>query len=133
MKVGLVGFTDGIELDLPAKKGSAQLWRILEALWDCKPRSFKTNFSPLLEHLETHLKRSSLLFLISDFISPEGFLEILSLGRLAQKHDLVPLILEDSWEEALPEGKGFLRLQDAEEGGGMVFSLSAKKRGLSEK
>ena len=133
MKVGLVGFTDGIELDLPAKKGSAQLWRILEALWDSKPRSVKTNFPLLLEHLETRLRRPSLLFLISDFITPEDFMVTHSLGHLAQKHDLVPLILEDNWEEALPEGKGFLRLQDTEMGGGMLLNLSAKNRDLYEK
>lgn len=133
MKVGLLGFADGIELDLPAKKGSARVWRILEALWDCKPRGVKTNFSLLLEHLETHLKHPSLLFLISDFISHEGIFASRSLEHLVQKHDLVPLILEDGWEAALPEGKGFLRLQDVEMGGGMFLDLSAKKRDLYEK
>ena len=132
MKVGLLGFADGIELHLPAKKGSAQVWSILEALWDCKPRSVKTNFSLLLEHLESYFKRPSLLFLISDFISHEEIFASRSLEHLAQRHDLVPLILEDGWETALPEGKGFLRLQDVEMGGEMVLNLSAKKRDLYE-
>jgi len=130
MNVGLLGFTDAIEVDLPLRKGLTQVWKILEALWDAQPTSRRTSFATALEYLETRLKRSTILFCISDFITPEDIFASRSLKRLAQKHDFVPLIIEDVWQEAMPKGKGFLRLQDPELGGEMVFNLSGKKREL---
>jgi uncharacterized protein (DUF58 family) len=130
MKVGMLAFTDAIELDLPLRKGSGQTWKIVESLWDAEPRSARTNFLVPLEHLDTKLKRSTLLFFISDFINAETIFASHALKRLAQKHDLVPVIVEDGWEEALPEGRGFLRLHDAEMGGAMILNLSRRKRDL---
>lgn len=133
MKVGLLGFTDRIELELPPKQGRGQIWKILELLWNVEPRSRKTKFLPVFEHLDTRLKGSTLLFCISDFIAPENIFNSQSLKHLTQRHDFVPLILEDGWEHALPEGKGFVRLQDAEDGGEMLLDLSDETRALYDK
>jgi hypothetical protein len=54
------------------------------------------------------------------------------LKRLVQKHDFIPLILEDGQEERLPEGRGFLRIRDPETGGETLFRLSEKQRGRYE-
>jgi uncharacterized protein (DUF58 family) len=128
MKVGLLGFTDKIELDLPLKKGSAQTWKIVESLCNVKPRSIKTDFSLPFEFLAGTLKTSTLLFLLSDFIQAEETFHSHALRHLARKHDLVPIIIQDTWDEILPAGKGFLRLRDAETGGTMVLNLSGKKK-----
>lgn len=133
MKVGLIGFTDRIELELPPKQSRGQIWKILELLWNVEPRSSKTNFLPLFEHLDTNLKGSTLLFCISDFIAPESIFNLQSLKHLTQRHDFVPLILEDGWEYTLPKGKGFVRLQDAEDGGEMLLDLSDETRALYDK
>ncbi len=130
MKVGLLGFTDRIEVDLPLKKGSGQTWKIVESLWDVKPSSIKTDFSLPFDYLFTRLKTSTLLFLISDLIQVEDALHSPALRHVARKHDLIPVIIEDNWEEALPGGRGFLRLHDAETGGTMVFDLTRKKKRL---
>jgi uncharacterized protein (DUF58 family) len=130
MKVGLLGFTDRIEVDLPLKKGSGQTWKIVESLWDVKPSSIKTDFSLPFDYLFTRLKTSTLLFLISDFIQVEDAFLSHALRHVARKHDLIPVIIEDNWEEALPGGRGFLRLHDAETGGTMVFDLTRKKKRL---
>jgi uncharacterized protein (DUF58 family) len=130
MKVGLLAFTDKIELDIPLKKGSRQTWKILESLWDVKPSSIKTNLSLPFQHLFARLKTSTTLFLISDFIEVESALHSHALRHLARKHDLVPVILEDSWEEALPGGRGFMRLRDAESGGTMVLNLTGRNKSL---
>jgi uncharacterized protein (DUF58 family) len=130
MKVGLVAFTDKIELDIPLKKGSGQTWKILESLWDVKPNSIKTNFSLPFEHLFARLKTSTSLFLISDFIEVENAFHSHALRHLARKHDLVPVILEDSWEAALPGGRGFMRLRDAESDGTMVVNLSGRNKSI---
>jgi uncharacterized protein (DUF58 family) len=130
MKVGLLGFTDRVELDLPLKKGSGQTWKIVQSLWDVKTSSNQTDFSRPFEHLVTRLKSSTLLFLISDFIQAEQTFRSHALRHLAQKHDLIPVIIEDTWDEALPGGNGFLRLHDAESSGAMILNLSGKKKNL---
>ena len=63
-----------------------------------------------------------MIFLISDFIEAEAALHGHALRHIARKHDLIPLIVEDDWEEALPGGRGFARLRDAESGAGW-FSI----------
>lgn len=127
MKVGLLGFTDRIEVNLPPKKGLGQVWKILEALWDTRVSSRATDFIRTLEFLDIRLKRPNLLFCISDFITSEDIFASKSFHRLAQKHDFVPLIIEDSLEEMLPQGKGYLRLRDAERGNEMLLRLSQKQ------
>ena len=130
MKVGLLGFTDRIELDIPLKGGSRQIWQILESLWDVQPASVKTDFSLPFTHLFGKLRTSALIFLISDFIQAEEVLCGHALRHVARKHDLVPLIIADDWEEALPGGRGFARLRDAESGAAMAFNLSRKNKNL---
>lgn len=128
MKVGLLGFTDRIEVNLPPQRGPARAWKILEALWEIRPQSKGTRFSPVLDYLDRTLKRASLLFCISDFITQEEIFTSNTLRRLAQKHDFVPLIIDDRFEEALPEGRGFLRLRDTEGSGEMLFHLFPAQR-----
>jgi len=132
MKVGLLGFTDKIEIDLPSKKGLAQVWKILETLWDVRPGSRRTNLLRPLEYLDTRLQSASLLFCISDFIAQEDVLASHSLQRLTRKHDFIPVILDDELEEALPRARGYLRLRDAERRDEMLFRLSERTRGQYE-
>jgi uncharacterized protein (DUF58 family) len=128
MKVGLIGFTDEIEIDLPSKKGSAQVWKILESLWDIRPRSRNTDLLRPLQYLESRLKSASLLFCISDFIAQEEALASYSLQRLVRRHDFIPVILDDQLEETLPRGRGYLRLRDAEDQGELLFRMSTTGR-----
>ena len=130
MKVGLLGFTDRIELDIPLKAGSRQIWQILESLWDVKPSSVKTDFSLPFAHLFGKLRTSALIFLISDFIEAEEALHGHALRHIARKHDLIPLIVADTWEEAFPGGRGFARLRDAESGAAIVLNLTRKNKDL---
>jgi uncharacterized protein (DUF58 family) len=132
MKVGLLGFTDEIEVDLPSKKGLTQVWKILETLWEIRPHSRRTNLLRPLQHLENQLQTASLLFCISDFIAQEEVLASYSLQKLARRHDFIPVILDDQMEEALPRGRGYLRMRDAERGAELMFRLSDKTRGQYE-
>jgi len=127
MRVGLLGFSDAIEIDLPPKKGRSHLWKILEALWEIEGGLGGTDFSLALEHLENQLKRSAMLFCISDFIALEDIFTSRPFRHLVKKHDFIPLILEDRWEQAMPTGHGFLRLRDAESGEEMLVRLSEKQ------
>jgi uncharacterized protein (DUF58 family) len=130
MKIGLLGFTDRIELDIPLKGGSRQIWQILDSLWDVQPASVKTDFSLPFTHLFGRLRTSALIFLISDFIQAQEALRSHAFRHVARKHDLVPLIIADDWEEGLPGGRGFARLHDAESGAAMVFNLTRKNKDL---
>jgi uncharacterized protein (DUF58 family) len=132
MKVALIGFTDAIEIDLPAKKGMTQVWKLLESLWEIRPKSRRTNLLCPLRRLETELPTASLLFCISDFIGQEEALSSEPLQRLARSHDFIPVIVEDRLEETLPRAGGYLRLRDAEGGGEMLLRMSASAKAQYE-
>ena len=132
MAVGLLGYTDKIEIDIPARKGRTHLWHVLQTLWDYKPRGIRTDFSVALTELHRRLKHSTVIFCLSDFITEQNIFENRALKYLAQRHDFIPLILEDAWEGALPAGSGFIRLHDAESAGEMLLDLSPKKTALYE-
>lgn len=133
MAVGLLGYTDRIELDIPARKGRAHLWHILQTLWEYQPRGARTDFSVALTELHRRLKHSTVIFCLSDFITEQNIFENRALKYLVQRHDFIPLILEDAWEGALPAGSGFVRLHDAESGGEMLLDLSPRKIALYER
>ena len=133
MMVGGLAYTERIEADFAPKKGRAQIWKILESLWDVKPKGSKTDFSLTFEHLTAHLKRSALLFCISDFITSEDIFSSHSFKELVYRHDFGPLIILDKWDEALPDGKGFIRLRDAEADEEMLFRLSGRNIGFYER
>jgi uncharacterized protein (DUF58 family) len=128
INVGLLAFTDRLECYLPPKKGKPHSWRLLDALWNLNPRSRGTRFEPALEQLAAGLKNIAMIFCVSDFISADSLWTSPYLKTVAHKADFVPIILEDAWEEALPETEGFLRLRDAEaDGHEMVLALSAAR------
>jgi len=128
INVGLLAFTDRVECYLPPKKGKPQMWRLLDALWNLTPRNRGTRFEPALEQLAAGLRNIAMVFCISDFISADSLWTSPYLKTVAHKADFVPIILEDAWEEALPETEGFLRLRDAEaDGHEMVLALSAAR------
>lgn len=128
MAVGLLGFTDTIELDVPVRKGRAHVWKILDRLWDYRPRSVATDFAAPLTELQRRLKRSSVIFFLSDFITRQSIFESRVLKQLVQKHDFVPLILQDAWEqECPPTGAGLVRLHDVESGDEVLVNLSGKR------
>ncbi len=130
MRVGLLGFTDRIELELPLKKGSAHSWRALEALWCATPGSPRTDFSLPFEHLLPRLTTSTLLFLISDFVRVENSFHSHALRHLARKHDVLPIVIEDRWDRALSGGRGYLRWHDAELGSALVLHLNGHNRSV---
>lgn len=127
MNVGLLAFTDRVELYVPPKRGNLQAWRLMEALWDLKPRNRGTSFEPALELLSANLRHTALVFCLSDFIAAGSLWDSSYLKTVAHKVDFVPVILEDAWEQALPETSGYVRLRDAEEGREMVLALSPKR------
>ena len=109
-KVGLILFSDDIELFIPPKKGKSHVLRIIRELIEFKPKSKKTNISNALEFLISVLKKKSIAFILSDFISSnyEKTLKIAS-----KKHDLTGIKVFDKLEEFIPN-LGLVQMFDQE-------------------
>lgn len=111
-KVGLVLFSDQIELFIPPKKGRSHILRIIRELLEFKPLSKKTDISSALEFLSSVLKKKAIVFLLSDFMN-DGYQKTLRIA--AKKHDLTGIRVFDPMEETLPN-LGMVPMVDAETG-----------------
>jgi uncharacterized protein (DUF58 family) len=111
-KVGVLLFSDHVERYIPPKKGKAQIFRILREIFYLKAKSKKTSILSAIDYLLKTQKKKSVIFLISDFID-HGYEN--GLGILAKKHDVVPIIVEDSKENILPKS-GLILFEDEESG-----------------
>jgi|TARA_B110000503_G_scaffold143802_1_gene249014 uncharacterized protein (DUF58 family) len=98
-KVGLMLFTDQIELYIPPKKGKTHVLRIIRELIEFKPESKKTDIGTALQFLISVIKKKSIAFILSDFISPD-FEKILRVT--AKKHDVTGIRVYDKLEETIP-------------------------------
>lgn len=122
-KVGVLLFSDQIELFIPPKKGRSHVLRIIRELLEFKPISTRTNISLALEFLSGILKKRAIVFLLSDFMDTnyEKTLQIAS-----KKHDLTGIRVYDALEEDLPN-IGIVPMRDAETGGIQWVDTQSKK------
>lgn len=112
-RVGLIIFTDQIELFIPPKKGRSHVLRVIrEILYFGTPEHSATNITGAMDFLQKVCTRKSVVFLLSDFLCDEYENALI---RTAKRHDLIPITLLDPREETLPN-IGFLILMDAETG-----------------
>ena len=121
-KLGLGIFTDKLEKFIPSKKGKKQLLRIIKELIDYTPKSKKTDIMESLSTLNNKLKRKSVIYIISDFIS-DSYEKPLKFLKL---HHRVTLInISDIREKEIPE-IGYAHLEDAETGEQILINTSDK-------
>jgi uncharacterized protein (DUF58 family) len=121
-KLGLGIFTDKLEKFIPSKKGKKQLLRIIRELIDYTPKSKKTDIMESLSTLNNKLKRKSVIYIISDFIS-DSYDKPLKFLKL---HHRVTLInISDIREKEIPE-IGYAHLEDAETGEQILINTSDK-------
>ena len=122
-KVGVLLFSDQIELFIPPKKGRSHVLRIIRELLEFKPISTRTNISVALEFLSGILKKRAIVFLLSDFMDTnyEKTLQIAS-----KKHDLTGIRVYDALEEDLPN-IGIVPMRDDETGGIQWVDTQSKK------
>ena len=111
-KVGLLIFTDQVELYIPPGKGSRHVLRLIRELLYFKPPKRKTNISMALDYVAKVLRKRATIFLVSDFIEAD-FKKPLSL--LNKRHDVVAVPVRDRVEIAMPAA-GLIEFQDAETG-----------------
>lgn len=111
-KIGLILFSDKIELYVPPKKGKSHVLRIIRELIEFKPESQKTDLSQALKFLSGVQKKKAIVFLISDFMDA-GYEHTLKIA--SKKHDITGVRVHDIREEKMP-GIGFVEMADAETG-----------------
>ena len=109
-KVGLILFSDKVELYIPPSKGKTHVLRIIRELIEFKASSKKTDISEALQFLIGVIKKKSIAFILSDFISNdyEKTLKI-----CANKHDVTGIRIYDKMEEKIPN-MGIVPMLDQE-------------------
>lgn len=111
-KVGLILFTDRVELYMPPQKGRQHLLRIIRELLYFQPEGRKTDINVPLAYLTNVIKKKSISFVMSDFLSP-GYETTLRLA--AKRHDVIGIHVHDPAEFMLPDA-GMIRMRDPESG-----------------
>ena len=122
-KVGLILFSDSIELYIPPSKGKTHVLRIIRELIEFKPSSKKTNLSEALKFLVDVTKKKSIVFILSDFISDQYEK---NLKIAANKHDLTGIRVYDKLETEIPN-LGIVPMYDQEGGQVTMVDTSSKK------
>ena len=119
-KVGLVMFTDRIELAVPPRKGTRHVLRVIREVLSLQPAGRGTDLAAALEHLEKVTKRRSVVFVLSDFLDA-GAERALKIA--ARRHDVIAVVLDDPRERELPD-VGLVELEEAETGERYVVDTS---------
>jgi uncharacterized protein (DUF58 family) len=125
-RVGLIMFTDRVELFVPPKKGKKHVLRVISEILRFRPAGRGTDLCAGLDYLGKVARRRAVAFLISDFIA-EGWERSLRLART--RHDLVPVCISDPREEALP-AMGVVHVEDPESGA--VCAVDTSSRAVRE-
>ena len=121
-KIGLILFSDQIELFIPPKKGKSHVLRIIRELIEFKPKSHKTDISQALKFLSGVLKKKAIVFLISDFMAA-NYEQTLKIA--AKKHDITGVRVYDVREEQMPN-IGLVNMTDAETGESLLVNTNSK-------
>lgn len=134
-KVGLLLFTDQVEVFVPPQKGRQHVLRIIRELLFFEPLSTGTDIKVALDYLNRIVKRKAVTFLVSDFLVRDTFRQAKvrnqytdmykALSLTDRRHDLIVIRLSDPREYALPN-LGILTLEDAETG--QLIEIDTRKR-----
>ena len=121
-KSGLLLFSDKTELYIPPRKGKNHSLRLIRELLAYTPQSRGTDISLALKMANRVMKRRGIIILISDFNSPDYSKEV----RLtARRHDLIPVVITDGLERALPQARALLVTEQLEGGENFTADLSS--------
>ena len=121
-KVGLILFSDNVELYIPPKKGKSHVLRIIRELLEFKSGSKKTDINVPLKFVSNILKNRSIAFIISDFISKDYSN---SLKIFSSKHDVTGIRIYDKTEEIIPN-LGVIDITDNETGAKLTVNTGSK-------
>lgn len=121
-KIGLVLFSDEIELFIPPKKGKFHVLRIIRELIEYHPKSKKTDVAQALKYLTNVMKKKAIIFVLSDFMT-DDYRDTLKI--VAKKHDVTGIRVFDAKEEKIPN-LGMVQMQDEETGELLLVNTASK-------
>ncbi|MEP3837540.1 MAG: DUF58 domain-containing protein [Algibacter sp.] len=122
-KIGLILFSDKVELYIPPKKGRSHVLRIIRELIEFEPESKLTNFAEALKFLQNVMKKKAIVFVLSDFIADDYHQ---TMKIVSGKHDVTGIRVYDKREEEIPN-LGVVQMQDEETGELMLVNTASKK------
>ncbi len=114
-RVGAMFYGGDVDTVIPARTGRRHVMHILHGILS-RPevrQSKATNIDELLRTANEIMRRRSVVFVVSDFISAPGWAK--TLAHLAQRHEVIAVRLYDPLEMEMPD-LGMLHIQDAETG-----------------
>jgi len=120
-RAGLLLFTDRIERYVPPRRGRKHGLRLISETLAFRPRGRGTDLAAALGHLSSAQRRRAVVFVVSDFLA-DGYEQALAV--LSRRHDVVPVVVSDPAEEALPGIPGLWPVVDAETGEAVLVDLS---------
>ena len=121
-KIGLMLFSDQIELYIPPKKGRSHVLRIIRELLEFKPESNKTDIAGALKYLSNVMKRKAIIFLLSDFMA-DDYQHTLKIA--SGRHDVTGIRIFDKMEETIPN-LGLVQMKDEETGEYVTVNTGSK-------
>lgn len=122
-RVGMILFSDRIEKVVPPRKGRTHVMRLITDILSTRPVGRGTDLGVGLTYLERVAKRKTVAFLVSDFLA-DGYEKPMRI--VARKHDLVPLVVMDPFEERFPS-LGVVDLEDPETGERLTVDTSSPR------
>jgi len=122
-KVGLLLFTDQVELYVPPRKGRTHTLRLIREILYFEPRGRGTNLANPLDFLNRVTARRAVVFVVSDFQASDYDRP---LSICSRRHDLIALPVEDPGERALPN-VGIVQLEDPETGKTFEVNFSDRR------
>lgn len=119
-KVGVLFFSDKVEMFIPPKKGREHALYIVRELLTVEPKGRGTNISEALRRFTNQIKQRCISFLLSDFmdINYEDALKV-----AGKKHDLIGVRVYDPMMMKLPD-IGLLQIEDSETGETAIIDTS---------
>jgi uncharacterized protein (DUF58 family) len=121
-KIGLILFSNKVELYIPPKKGRSHVLRIIRELIEFHPQSKETNIAEALKFLSSVMKKRAIVFVLSDFIA-DDFQHTMKIA--AKKHDVTGIRVYDKREESIPN-LGMVQMVDGETGEYMLVNTASK-------
>lgn len=122
-KIGLILFSDDIELYIPPKKGRSHVLRIIRELIEFEPKSKHTNVAEAFKFLSRVMKKKAIVFVLSDFIA-DDYKQILKIA--GKRHDITGIRIYDRHEAEIPN-IGMVQMEDEETGESMLVNTASKK------
>ncbi|MEP7062280.1 MAG: DUF58 domain-containing protein [Betaproteobacteria bacterium] len=127
-RVGALMYGHHVDTVIPPRSGRRHVLHLMHAIATRAPleRSAEhaTRLSELIDAALVALKRRTLVFVVSDFVSAPGWHK--PLAALAQRHDVVAVRLYDPLEQELPD-LGMMLVEDAETGQQLFVDLHDRR------